>query len=144
MNFSSKKISNTILVVDDEEDVLDFLAIFLHSLGWDIAPSSSVSHAIELLEEQPFFLILTDIAMPEMDGYEFLAALRNKQVNSEVALMTGFGYNPKHTLIKIKRISKCAIFFKPFDKYKLAEGIQHSWLEYHRAFYQTARKAELI
>ncbi|MBD3322414.1 MAG: response regulator, partial [Chitinivibrionales bacterium] len=98
----------------------------------------------ELLGRRPYFLILTDIAMPEMDGYEFVSALRQKNINSELSLMTGFGYNPRHTLIKIKRVARCALFFKPFDKYKLAEGIQKSWIQYHREFLEVAFSEHLV
>jgi len=45
-----------------------------------------------------FFSGNYDIAMPEMDGHEFISKLHEKTYSVEVALMTGFRYNPKHTL----------------------------------------------
>jgi len=137
MNYLQKENSNRILAVDDEEDVLDFLKIFLSSLGWRVTIAGSVTQAFEALQREAFFLVLTDIAMPEMDGYEFIASIREKRIPSEVALMTGFGYNPKHTLIKVKKSMRCMFFFKPFDKMKVAEGIQNSWNNYHRDFLPT-------
>jgi CheY-like chemotaxis protein len=73
-----------ILIVDDEADVLDFLKIYLESLGWQATLASSTAEAFSLLEAGSFFLILTDIAMPEMDGYEFISKLREMGILSRV------------------------------------------------------------
>jgi CheY-like chemotaxis protein len=121
-----------ILIVDDEADVLDFLKIYLESLGWKITLASSTAEAFSRLEQESFFLILTDIAMPEMDGYEFIGKLREKGVLSQVVLMTGFGYNPKHTLIKIYKSSKIPCLFKPFNRVKLSETVQQMYEEYNK------------
>jgi len=119
-------------VVDDEEGVLDFLDIFLTSLGWKPQCTSSVKTALATLEKHTYFLVLTDIAMPDMDGYEFVHALRERHVPSEIALMTGFGYNPQHTLVRIRRSMHLQFYFKPFDRLKISEGIQNAWTKYHQ------------
>jgi CheY-like chemotaxis protein len=121
-----------ILIVDDEADVLDFLKIYLESLGWQTTLASSTAEAFSLLETGSFFLILTDIAMPEMDGYEFISKLREKNISSQVVLMTGFGYNPKHTLIRIYRSIKIPCLFKPFNRVKLAEAVQQAYEKYNK------------
>jgi two-component system, sensor histidine kinase SagS len=121
-----------ILIVDDEGDVLDFLKIYLESLGWQVTLASSTAEAFSHLETGSFFLILTDIAMPEMDGYEFIGKLRGKNIPSKVVLMTGFGYNPKHTLIKIYKSTKIPCLFKPFNRMKLSETVQQMYEEYNK------------
>jgi DNA-binding NtrC family response regulator len=132
MSFSIKRNNNRILVVDDEEDVLDFLRLYLHSLGWEVTAASTVELALGNLEQRPYFLVITDVAMPEMDGYEFINQLQNHKIQSEVALMTGFGYNPKHTLVRIHKTMRHPFFFKPFNTAKLAEGAQAAWYRYHK------------
>ncbi|MBN1309762.1 MAG: response regulator [Chitinispirillaceae bacterium] len=131
MNYLQKETNRRILVVDDEVDVLDFLKMFLESLGWEITTTSSTSEAFSLLEAQAFFLVLTDIAMPEMDGYEFIGRIKDKGIPSELALMTGFGYNPKHTLVKIYKTKRYPCLFKPFNRLKVSEAVQQAWDEYH-------------
>ena len=121
-----------ILIVDDEADVLDFLKIYLESLGWMATLASSTTEAFSQLEIGSFFLILTDIAMPEMDGYEFISKLKEKNIPSKVMLMTGFGYNPKHTLIKIYKSTKIPCLFKPFNRVKLSETVQQMYEEYNK------------
>jgi len=134
MNSSKKTENRNILIVDDEPDVCDLLSIYLKSQNWHVTTVDSPSGAFKLLEKQSFFLILTDIAMPEMDGYEFINKIREKSIPSQIALMTGFGYNPKHTLVKINKKCKYPIFFKPFKfkKPKLKDTVQKAWETYHK------------
>jgi DNA-binding NtrC family response regulator len=131
MSSLPKETNRRVLVVDDEADVLDFLKIYLESLGWEVTLSSTTTEAFAKLEVSTFFLVITDIAMPEMDGYEFISKLREKGIPSKVVLMTGFGYNPKHTLIKIYKSTKIPCLFKPFNRAKLSETVQQMHAEYH-------------
>ena len=134
MNFSKKKSNRNILIVDDEHDVLELLRIYLESQNWITTTVDSTDLAFSYLRKKVYFLILTDIAMPDLDGYEFIKKIEEMKVPSQIALMTGFGYNPKHTLVKISKISKYPIFFKPFQfkKPKIKNTIQLAWQEYHK------------
>ena len=69
--------------------------------------------------------------MPDMDGYEFISKIKEHGISSQVALMTGFGYNPKHTLVKIYKTIKYPCLFKPFNRAKVAEAVQSAWNAYH-------------
>jgi two-component system, sensor histidine kinase SagS len=131
MNSSEKKRNKRVLVVDDELDVLDFLKIYLTGLGWDVSIASTIDEAFKSLDAEPYFLVITDIAMPEMDGHELISKLHDRNIFSEVALMTGFGYNPKHTLVKIFKTFKYPCLFKPFNRVKVAETVQDAWKHYH-------------
>lgn len=131
MNYLKKESNKNILIVDDEEDVLDFLKLYLEPLGWNITVVSTTSEAFEILEKDNFFLVLTDIAMPEMDGYEFISQIKDKGIPSQLALMTGFGYNPKHTLVKIYKTNRYPCLFKPFNRAKLSEAVQLAYDKYH-------------
>lgn len=133
MNYSKKVKNNKILIVDDEQDVLELLKIYLESHGWGVGIAISPAQALQYLEQEPYFLVLTDIAMPDMDGYEFINAMKERAVPAEIILMTGFGYNPKHTLVKINKKYKYPIFFKPFEfkNPKITQTIQDAWNTYH-------------
>ncbi|MFP4162999.1 MAG: response regulator [Chitinispirillaceae bacterium] len=125
------------LIVDDEVDVLDFLKIYLESLGWEVTTVDSTTKAFEELDKRPFFLVLTDIAMPDMDGYEFISKIKEKPYHSQMALMTGFGYNPKHTLVKIYKTIRYPCLFKPFNRAKVAEAVQNAYNVYHEDILQS-------
>jgi DNA-binding NtrC family response regulator len=131
MTFSAKEKNHRILVVDDELDVLDFLKMYLESLGWTVTTAPSVADALQEIDKEKFFLIFSDIAMPDMDGYEFVTAIKKKGIASKIALMTGFGYNPNHTLIKINKDVKHPVLFKPFDRAKVADTVLKAWQQYN-------------
>ena len=134
MNSSIKRSNRNILVVDDELDVLELVKIYLESLQWKVTIAKSPSVAFECVSNRPFFLIITDIAMPEMDGYEFINEIKDRKVPSRIALMTGFGYNPRHTLVKINKKYNYPILFKPFElkQTKIRDIVKNEWNIYHK------------
>ncbi|MDR2728448.1 MAG: response regulator [Chitinispirillales bacterium] len=128
---SSTEKNKSILVVDDEVDVLEFLRIYLESLDWEVTTVSTTQQAFEELDRKPYFLVLTDIAMPDMDGYEFINKIKEKNYGCQIALMTGFGYNPKHTLVKIYKTIRYPCLFKPFNRAKVNEAVQNAFHAYN-------------
>ena len=65
-----------ILVVDDEADILHFLELVLRERGYDVLTAGSGRQAIELARDARPDLVLLDIMMPQMDGWEVLKLLR--------------------------------------------------------------------
>ena len=65
-----------ILVVDDQQEILDLTATVLTSAGYDTTTASSGNEALGHLGREHFDLVLLDINMPEMDGWETLRLLR--------------------------------------------------------------------
>jgi CheY-like chemotaxis protein/anti-sigma regulatory factor (Ser/Thr protein kinase) len=65
-----------ILLVDDESDALDFMTIELTRCGAKVEALSSATEAIAALERDGFDLVISDIGMPEHDGYAFIRAIR--------------------------------------------------------------------
>jgi two-component system, sensor histidine kinase SagS len=131
MSLSERESNRRILVVDDEVDVLEFLRMYLESLGWEVTTALSVAEAEGALEKRPYFCVLSDIAMPDMDGYEFMKLINEKHIASEIILMTGFGYNPDHTLVKVNKTLRFPCLFKPFDRAKVAAMVQQAWDGYN-------------
>lgn len=133
MNSLDKIPNRNILLVDDESDILHIMEIYLSSLNWHITTSPSPLEALKHLEATPYFLIITDIAMPYMDGYEFIQEVKQRAIPSEIAIMTGFGYNPDHSLVKINKEFHYPIFFKPFEfkKDKIKDSVTEAYNHYH-------------
>ena len=65
-----------ILVVDDEDDILHFLELVLREKGYDVATASGGHEALTKAQIEQPHLILLDIMMPQMDGWEVLKLLR--------------------------------------------------------------------
>ena len=66
----------SILFVDDEPDLLDNVCLALEAEGYQVLTASTGPEALEVLQTQPVRLILADIAMPEMNGYQLYEQVR--------------------------------------------------------------------
>ena len=69
-------MSSTILVVDDDESIRELLRLHLSSAGYDVQVAEDAIAAGYLVLRSPPDLIISDVNMPHMDGFEFVAALR--------------------------------------------------------------------
>jgi two-component system NtrC family sensor kinase len=85
-----------VLVVDDEEGVSQFLARLLSDLGQDVTTRASGEEALQLLKEQHVDLVLTDIKMPGMSGFELHRSIqiRNPVLGRRVVFITGDTLSP--------------------------------------------------
>jgi CheY-like chemotaxis protein len=63
-------------VVDDDKDALDMLKIVLEDRGATVITAASTAEALEFLRRREFDALVSDIAMPEHDGYELIAQVR--------------------------------------------------------------------
>jgi len=68
----------TVLVVDDDPDILDALSEILEAEGYEVTRARNGQEALERLEPMPPKLILLDLMMPVMDGWEFARRMRQK------------------------------------------------------------------
>ncbi len=80
-----------ILVVDDDRIILESLTEFLRLEGYEAAGASSFQTALTAMERQRFQLVLTDINMPDNDGFELLRVIRQRYPDTVVIMITGYG-----------------------------------------------------
>ncbi len=80
----------TILVVDDEEYIRKLISRILNDAGYGVISAASGKEALEKLGVNEVNLVLLDIKMPEMDGFQTLSLIR-KQYNIPVIMVTGMG-----------------------------------------------------
>lgn len=78
-----------ILVVDDELNMQKTLSGILQQHGYDVKVCGNGKGAIEILDTEQFSLIITDIKMPYMDGMAMLSAVRKKNMEIPVIIITG-------------------------------------------------------
>lgn len=90
-------MSKKILIVDDEQDLVTLFSDILQSAGFETRAAMDGSEALALAQSENFDLILLDIKMPKLDGFEVLKALREDQKTRNIKVimlsnMQGQGY----------------------------------------------------
>jgi DNA-binding response OmpR family regulator len=80
-------MANTIMVVDDEKRLVSLLESYLDQEGFRVVKASNGREALYLARQEKPDLIVLDIMMPEMDGYEFMR-LHRKERNTPIILLT--------------------------------------------------------
>ncbi|MGM0443232.1 MAG: response regulator [Fibrobacterota bacterium] len=108
-------MNHTVLIIDDEEDIIDILSLHLQSCGWNTVSAGPDVDVPALLRSENCFLLITDVAMPGKNGYEVIEEARRADPQIQTAVMTGFGYDANHTLVRLKKEHNCPIIFKPFN-----------------------------
>ena len=78
-----------ILGVDDQNTVSETLALVLHSRGYSVCTADSGREALRLLNDTPLHLVISDLTMPGMSGFELISAIRWRFPKMPVIAMSG-------------------------------------------------------
>jgi CheY-like chemotaxis protein len=119
----------TVLVADDEEIVRLGVRDVLAKLGFEVTVCIDGLETHEVLKKAkaagaPFDLIISDIRMPGLNGYEVFHAATEFWPEQIVVLMTGFGYDPHHSIMRASQEGMDRVLFKPFRTDQLIEIVQ--------------------
>jgi len=87
-----KTSSRRILVVDDVADVTEMIALFLKHAGFEVMTANSAATALKITSQDQFDLIISDIGMPEMNGYDLAGSLRRRETYVETPMIALTGY----------------------------------------------------
>ncbi len=111
-------MSHTILIVDDEVRMADVLAAALGDHGYRATVASSAPEALNVLEQQPVDLVLTDLRLPHMDGHHLLREVRRLYPELPVVAMTA--YTSVRDAVQLIKEGAFDYIPKPFE---IAEAI---------------------
>src|SRR5215208_1784148 len=103
-----------ILVADDEPNIRTTIQDVLHKYRVEVTVASNGGEAVALVEANDYDLVLSDIKMPDKTGYDVFAAARRRSQSTPGILMTGFGYDPSHSIVRASQEGLQAVLFKPF------------------------------
>lgn len=113
-------VGRRVLVADDHPKIRKVIGDVLTHRGAITEVFSGGGEAIERLKgcvdgNPGFDLIVSDIQMPDRNGYEVFAAARKHCPGVPVILMTGFGYDPHHSIVRASQEGLSGVLFKPFE-----------------------------
>ncbi len=108
-------MAKRLLIVDDEETItFSLYQSFIHSKkDYEVVTASSGEEALERIHETPFDLVVTDIMMPGIDGFELLNSVKRDYPQTDVIIMTAYG----SSIYKEKALKEgaCDYVEKPFE-----------------------------
>jgi len=114
---STKK---TILLVDDDEDLLENTAFLIKSLGYDVITAENGIEAVSKFKEIKPNLVVMDVKMPHMDGFDAFFKIKQFDVDAKVILITAYAIDEEKHL-KAKSMSLITTISKPYSFENLEE-----------------------
>ncbi len=106
--------SASVFVVDDEPGIALLCSRILTRAGYEVQSETNPRAAVEILGQRRFDLLLVDIRMPEVDGFDVISRAKRAQPDIAVLVMTGFG--TVETAIRALRQGVDGLLLKPFEK----------------------------
>jgi two-component system, NtrC family, sensor kinase len=118
----------SVLVVDDEPGIALLCKRMLSRAGYSVMALTDPHKAVEWLQQNKADLLLVDIRMPEVDGFEVIARVRKLHPNLAILVMTGFG--TVETAIHALRQGVDGLLLKPFEKSsELVEAVKQALVD---------------
>lgn len=112
-----------VLIADDEANIRSTIGEVLKKQGCECLLCKDGYEAVNFIEQQDLDLVLSDIKMPYRNGYEIFAAARRRRESMPVILMTGFGYDPNHSIVRASQEGLSSVLFKPFKVEQLLQEV---------------------
>ena len=110
-----------VLIVDDSEDTIRMLEQLLRLAGANVRTANNGADALRLAAENEFDVILSDISMPGMDGFEFLQRLRRLEGREHVPVVAITGFGRSHDIERARAAGFYSHLTKPLNIQALAE-----------------------
>jgi len=117
-------MSERVLLIDDEQDFMDVLAERMRDRGMEVSTATSPLIAMDMAADGNYDAIILDLMMPEMDGMEALALLREKNPDLQIILLTGHVTIEKG--IEAMKLGAMDFLEKPIDIQTLNEKIKEA------------------
>ena len=122
-------VGRRILVVDADEQVRAAAHALLERYGCTVETARDGAEAasmVRALGQETYDVIIADIRLPDMSGYQLLLKLQEILDPVPLVLMTGFGYDPGHSIVKARQAGIELVLFKPFRIDQLLDTVERA------------------
>jgi CheY-like chemotaxis protein len=103
-----------VLVADNDERVRRSAHAILGRLGCIVETARDGQEALTMARLSTYDVVLADIRLPDVSGYDMYQRVRQAQPQARVVLMTAYGYDPSHAIVKARQEGLSAVLYKPF------------------------------
>ena len=117
-------MAQTILIVDDDADILKLLHMRLSASGYHITSASSAQQALTLFNTKPTALVISDLRMPDMDGFALFEAIHALNPATPFILLTAHGSIPEAVYATQQGVF--SFLAKPFDSKDLLQQVANA------------------
>ena len=115
---------NRIYVVDDEPDMVELLATVLKGEGYDVETYTDGRAALSRVLEEPPALLLLDLMMPDLDGFELLKLLRLDSRGKHVVVLVVSARTGHRAQLETLQLGANAYIYKPFSPRELVVQVR--------------------
>jgi signal transduction histidine kinase len=112
-----------VLIIDDSRDTLEVLTVILNHAGWDVISAQSVAEALDLLKTTRPCAIVTDIGLPEVDGFSMMAHFRHA-LPERVPIIALSGFAEEDNRKRALQLGFSDYLTKPADPDKIIASIR--------------------
>jgi len=117
-------MAHRILVVDDEDDIRNLVAVMLKTAGYQVVLADSGPEALQVLDQESFDLIVLDVMMPAMDGWEVCRQIKSKPRSKDIpVLFLTVRQQPLDRIIGMEVLHASGYVAKPFEREELLAAI---------------------
>jgi CheY-like chemotaxis protein len=113
-----------VLVADSDERVRRSAHSLLGGFGCVVETARDGQEALTMARLSNYDAVLVDIRLPDKSGYEVFCRLRESQQQARVILMTSFGYDPSHAIVKCRQEGLRFVLYKPFRVDQLLDALE--------------------
>jgi len=113
-----------VLVIDDENDILLIIKSALHEEGYDVTTANNGYDGLALAEDASPDLIILDIMMPEMDGFEVLQQLKENEKTAQIPVVILTGLSSKDKIREALNKGIDYYIVKPFEYQDLVSKVK--------------------
>jgi CheY-like chemotaxis protein/glycine cleavage system H lipoate-binding protein len=126
-----------ILVIDDEQVIIDSITKLCSAEGWMVDSALDAISGLKKIERNNYHLIICDIMMPDMDGFQFLEETRLKNIKTPIIITTG--YSTVENAVKSMNSGAIDYLAKPFTVEELISSVQRG-LNYGKIMEETSNQ----
>lgn len=120
----SEHRNKPILVVDDEEAITDMLSKILMAHGYTCKTTNNPFTALDMIKAEPFACVLSDIRMPEMNGFELMK--KAKEIKPDIDFIMISVVGTSEAAIKAVKMGACDYISKPFDMEEIIASVNNA------------------
>lgn len=117
-------MSRKILIVDDSKTVREVLKDTLSDAGYDVCDAAGGKAALNLVGDKDYDLLLADLNMPEMDGFEFIAEVRKIPGRRFLPIVVLSSEDKQKRFVDCVKAGASGFLQKPFDKEQILSILQ--------------------